>query len=266
MDEDEITQRLREAGHRPVPGEVRTGHLSRMRSAAPVVARPKRFGRLAVAAAAFAGFAVGSTGFAMAGALPDPAQGVAHDVLSVVQVEVPDRPQNRGQCISAAAKAHPGDEAAKAAAKDQCPKGKPAHAGEGKGKGKGRPDHAGVPGGPNGRPHDGDPCKGPPPWAGKGAKDATPEQKQAFEDQRGACGPDADDPAEAEAREEEQERQAEEQQEAEAREQAPPVAEQPPAAQPAAPQDPPAEGGAQQQGEAPPVDVPLEAEEDAGEG
>lgn len=197
MDENEITQRLREAGNRPVPGGVRSTHLTRMQAAVPVVEKQKRFGRLAVAAAAFVGFAVGSTGFAMAGALPDPAQAVAHDVLSVVQVQVPDRPDNRGQCISAAARANPNDAAAKQLAKDQCPKGKPSHAG--KGKAKGRPDHAGTPGGPNGIPHDADPCKGPPPWAGKGAKDLTPEDKQRMREQRAAdCGRDLDDATEDE--------------------------------------------------------------------
>lgn len=201
MDEDEITQRLRDAGDQPVPGEVRTSHLSQMHAATPVAEKQKRFGRLAVAAAAFVGFAVGSTGFAMAGALPDPAQQVAHDVLAVVQVDV-ENPRNRGQCISAAARANPDDEHAKAEAKAACPKGKPDHAGPPDGVGKGRPDHAGVPGGPNGIPHADDPCKGPPPWAGKGGK-ATPEEKQAFTEQRAACPPDDEDqPEEAEEVEE----------------------------------------------------------------
>lgn len=196
MDENEITQRLRQAGEQPVPGGVRADHLSRMHAAAPVVQREKRFGRLAVAAAAFVGFAVGSTGFAMAGALPAPAQGMAHDVLSVVQVDVPDRPDNRGRCVSAAARANRQDEVAKQAAKDACPKGKPAHAGQGKPgpAGKGKPAHAGAPGGPNGRPDEGDPCKGPPPWAGKGAKDMTPEDRRARQQERAAaCGRSVDD-------------------------------------------------------------------------
>lgn len=187
MDENEITQRLRDAGRQPVPREVRASHLSQMRSAAPVVEKQKRFGRLAVAAAAFVGFAVGSTGLAMAGALPDPAQGVAHDVLSVVQVEVPDRPDNRGRCVSAIANDPDLSPEEKKVAKDErCAKGKPDHAG--KGNGKGRPDGAGP---PDALMNDGDPCKGPPPWAGTGRP--SPGEEQAHEDARTTCAPD-DDP------------------------------------------------------------------------
>jgi hypothetical protein len=159
---DDLTDRLSALGSTRVPPDVRAEHLHAMHSvgAAP---QSRRFGRLAVAAAALVGFVVGSTGFAMAGALPDPAQGIAHNVLSVVQVDVPDRKPNRGACVSAAAKAHPEDEVAKQAAKDACPKGKP------EGMGKGKPD--GVPPGhagkaPRGANADGDPCTGKPPWAG----------------------------------------------------------------------------------------------------
>jgi hypothetical protein len=190
MDEHEITQRLRDAGDQPVPGDVRSTHLTRMHAVAPTVERPRRFGRLAVAAAAFAGFAVGSTGFAMAGALPDPAQQVAHDVLAVVQVDV-ENPRNRGQCIAAAARTNADDEAAKQAAKEACPKGgRPDHAGEGRGKGQGRPDGAGP---PAGHPHEGDPCKGPPPWAGQRGG-PTPDQQAT----RDACPPDEDEVLEPE--------------------------------------------------------------------
>lgn len=211
MDENEITQRLRDAGQQSVPGEVRSTHLHQMRAAGPIVEKTKRFGRLAVAAAAFAGFAVGSTGFAMAGALPAPAQGVAHDVLSVVQVEVPDRPNNRGACISAAARNPELDEAGKKAAKADCKakiepgrpdgvgKGRPDRSGQGKGRGKGGP--------PAERMDDGDPCKGPPSWAGKGPKGVTPEQKRA---ERAGCPAEAGEDPAAEAAEDvaEKEREA----------------------------------------------------------
>lgn len=190
MDENEITQRLRDAGERPVAGDVRADHLHRMQAATPATVRPKRFGRLAVAAAAFVGFAVGSTGFAMAGALPGPAQGVAHQVLSVVQVDVPNRKPNHGACVSAAAKAHPENEVARKAAKDACPKGTP------KGVGKGKPD--GVPPGhagkaPKGANADGDPCTGKPPWAGP----MSPEEKARLR-AGDACGRSQDDGIEAE--------------------------------------------------------------------
>jgi hypothetical protein len=278
MDENEITQRLRDAGRQQVPGDVRSTHLTRMHAAVPTVEQPKRFGRLAVAAAAVVGFTVGSTGFAMAGALPDPAQQVAHDVLSVVQVDV-ENPRNRGQCVSAIARDPNRTPEEKEAAKAECPQGKPDHAGEGRpdhaGEGNGRPDHAGVPGGPNGRPHAEDDCKGPPPWAGKGARDVTPEEKRAFQETRAACPDDDGDDAledeqerraealedqrdaEADALEEQQEREAE-QREAEQREaqaEAPEV-QQPPVEGPAT-QGPPEGTPAPPAPAGPPADVPA---------
>lgn len=108
-------------------------------------------------------------------------------MLSVVQIDV-ENPRTRGQCISAAARAHGDDEVGKHAAKGQCPKGKPDQAGEGKG--QGRPDHAGVPGGPNGVPHADDPCKGPPPWPGQGGNGLSAEERQAFHDARATCPDD----------------------------------------------------------------------------
>ena len=266
MDEHEITQRLRDAGRQRVPGDVRSTHLTQMHAATPTLERPKRFGRVAVAAAAIVGFTVGSTGFAMAGALPDPAQQVAHDVLAVVQVDV-ENPRNRGQCISGVARDTTLTPEQKADGKQRCKDAIQPGPPDGVGEGRGRPDHAGVPGGPNGVPHAGDPCKGPPPWAGKGAKDVPAEEKQAFEDARAACpDDDGDDAAEdqAEALEDEQERQAEaleRQQEAEA--QQPP---QPPVdpgadqrrqggAPEEAPAGPPAGGAPGEQ--VPPVEVPT---------
>lgn len=251
---DDLTQRLGALGSAPVADDVRDQHLHAMRAAAPAPAEHRGFGRLAVAAAAIVGFAVGSTGFAMAGALPDPAQGVAHDVLSVVQVDVPDRPQNRGACVSAAAKA--GDQAAKAA----CPKGgargtpgegKPDAKAKGKAKGTGvapgRPAEAGPH--PNADTSD---CKGKPAWAGD-KREATPEERAARE----ACPDDDQDELELE-----------EQHEAE-RPDAPdaPVAPATPAepatppAPPVDPADPPADPATPAQPDAPPAgtDTPDEA-------
>jgi hypothetical protein len=189
MDENEITQRLRDAGDQPVPGEVRATHLSQMHAATPVVEKPKRFGRLAVAAAAFVGFAVGSTGLAMAGALPDPAQNVAHDVLAIVNVNV-EKPANRGQCVSQIANDPNRTPEQKKGAKDlECPKGKPDHAGHGNGKAKGRPDGVGP---PEGHPNDGDPCKGPPRWAGN--KMTLAEKDEARAERATTCGRDIEAP------------------------------------------------------------------------
>jgi hypothetical protein len=185
---DDLTQRLGALGGAPVPDPVRDQHLHAMRAAAPApTAERRRFGRFAVAAAAIVGFAAGSTGFAMAGALPDPAQGVAHDVLSVVQVDVPDRPSGHGLCMSTAAKQT--DPAAKKAEQQACKEAKQAGTGE-----RGRSaDAPGKTGDAPGRPAEAGPhpnadtsdCKGRPAWAGtKGGPSA--EQRAA----RDACPPD----------------------------------------------------------------------------
>lgn len=188
-DHDDLTGRLGALGSVPVPDDVRADHLHAMRAADFPVAAPderRRFGRVAVAAAAIVGFVVGSTGFAMAGALPAPAQGVAHDVLSVVQVDVPDHPDNRGGCVSAAARTK--DRAAKAA----CPKGEAAGAGRSAdapghgGEARGRPAEAGPH--PNADTSD---CTGKPPWAGPKDR-AAREQAGAERDAHIAACPDRD--------------------------------------------------------------------------
>lgn len=191
-DRDDLTERLDQVGSQPIPDDLRARHLSAMHAAAPAPER-RRFGALAVGAAAFVGFLVGSTGFAMAGALPDPAQGVAHDVLSVVQVDVPDGEwRNRGECVSAAAQA--GDEAAK----DACPKGgRPAGTpggGEGGTPGQsGRPEKADKPAGPN---RDDDPCTGKPPWAGPKTDEEKAAARATCPDRADDADDDADDAAE----------------------------------------------------------------------
>ena len=254
MDENEITQRLRAAGEHPVPGEVRAGHLSQMHAATPAsTPQPKRFNRLAVAAAAFVGFAVGSTGFAMAGALPDPAQGVAHDVLSVVQVQVPDRPDNHGKCISTAAKLT--DPVEKRDAKELCKETHPpGRSGEAPGRSGDAPGRSGEAPGrkafpadhPNG---DGDDCTGKPPWAGKDGAPYTADAKAEF---NRSCGRDVDDePEEIEEPEIEAE-------EAEPAPQGDAPAE--------TPVGPPADGapGQQDEGTTPPVEVPAPIESETG--
>ncbi len=186
MDENELTNRLRALADETVPDAVRVAHLQRM---AATPADPTHgFGRAWVAAAAIVGFLAGSTGLAAAGALPDPAQDVAHDVLAVVQVDVPEG--KRGPCVSAIAKSDL-SQAEKKSAKDDCPKGGNGASG---GDGAGKSDEA-----PGSTKHADDPCKGKPPWAGK--KDLTTEQKDALKAERAAtCGTEreADDADELE--------------------------------------------------------------------
>ncbi len=192
MDENEIIDDLRRAGAEPVPADVERMHLARMSATTPAIGS-KRFGRLAVAGAAIVGFLAGSTGFAMAGALPDPAQGAAHDVLSVVQVEVPDRGERRGNgppdfILEDPCKGPPAwalekrkpteQEVADHEALRNSPECADADDGEGRPEGAGppegvgRPDGAGPPDGAGRPDHAGppqeildDPCKGPPAWA-----------------------------------------------------------------------------------------------------
>lgn len=195
MDHDELTDRIHALGEHPVPEATRRGHLHRMSLVA--TGREKRFGRLAVAGAAIVGFLAGSTGLAMAGALPAPAQDVAHDVLAVVQVDVPEG--HRGSCVSRAAKIE--DPVEKQAAKDACPKGgRPPWAGQPGA--DGRPGRSGeAPGKGGAGPHVDDPCRGRPPWAGPGLTPDEREQRKAdHAAARAAAGcpmdaePEAEDP------------------------------------------------------------------------
>lgn len=186
MDENELTDRIRAMGDEPVPDATRDAHLRRI--AATPVQPGRRFGRGWVAAAAIVGFLAGSTGLAAAGALPDPAQDVAHDVLAAVQVDVPDG--TRGSCVSKIAKSDLPKEDKKAA-KDGCPKG-------GRGSGEGDDEAPGKSGSAPGQTrHADDPCRGKPPWAGR--NDLTKAEKDELKAERAAaCGRDLDDEAEDE--------------------------------------------------------------------
>lgn len=197
--EDPTADRLRRLGTADIPSAVRTEHLQAMSASstddvAPAARREKRFGRLAVAMAAIVGFLAGSTGLAVAGALPDPAQDAAADVLSVVGLDVPaGKEGKRGPCVSAAAKL--ADPAEKQAAKDACPKGPfgngpdgaPGQSGEKPGKSGDRGRSADAPG-QVGKADD--PCRGRPPWAGH--HDLTDDEVAAAKAQREACPDDTD--------------------------------------------------------------------------
>ncbi len=241
MDETELTQRLRDLGTHPVPDDVTDRHTHRM-VAVPSAAPERRFGRFAVAAAAVVGFAFGSTGLAMAGALPDQAQDVAHDVLSTVNVDVPK--SNRGQCVSAIAKNPELSKDDKKAQKAACPKGGPPEGiGGGEGEGPGRsgeaPGRSGT--APGQTKHEGDPCRGKPPWAGN--KTMTDTEKADAKAARQACpDDDAEDATEdaADAAEDAAERAAEEAERRSEAGDAPPVV---PGTPPASENGPPPQAG-----------------------
>lgn len=183
MNDDEIRARLRSLGQEPIDEQTRAAHMRRM-AAGGVRAEPRRRGFVwaGIAAAAAVGFLAGSTGLAMADALPDPAQEVAHDVLRVVQVDVPQGKEGkRGPCMSQAAKIK--DKDAKKAAKDACPKGGGDESGDETGDGAGTPEQ--------GPPSASDPCHGRPPWAGPMSKEQRDAAKASAS--RANCPKDAED-------------------------------------------------------------------------
>ena len=190
MNDDEIRARLRAFGEEPIDEQTRAAHMRRMATGV-VVDEPRRRGFVwaGIAAAAVVGFLAGSTGLAMADALPDPAQEVAHDVLRVVQVDVPQGKEGkRGPCVAEAAKIK--DKDAKKAAKDACPQGGGDENGDESGDEGG--EQPGSPG--QGPPPAGDPCRGRPPWAGPMSKEQREAAKASAS--RANCPKDDDDEAE----------------------------------------------------------------------
>ena len=204
VNENDIRARLQALGQEPIDEQTRTAHMQRIAAGRAVVSEPRRRGLVwaGIAAAAVVGFLAGSAGLAMADALPNPAQEVAHDVLGAVQVDVPaGKEGKRGPCVAEAAKLK--DKDAKKAAMDACPKGgerpddsddpksdgAPGKSGEAPGHRSDAPGKSGQ--APGQTKHASDPCHGRPPWAGKMSKQERDAAKQAAS--REACPPDADD-------------------------------------------------------------------------
>jgi hypothetical protein len=186
VNDDELRARLRAFGEEPIDAQTRAVHQRLMAAAAGSGEREHRRGLVwaGIAGAAVVGFLAGSTGLAMADALPDPAQEVAHDVLGAVQVDVPEGKEGkRGPCVSEAAKIK--DKDAKKAAMDACPKGGPDNGGDDDGdQGQGPP------------PSD-DPCRGRPPWAGPMSK----EQREAAKESASRANCPDDEGGDADERE-----------------------------------------------------------------
>lgn len=156
-DFEPVESRLRSVGRQPVDHALEQRVLARAHRSRLTWLHSTK---LKVAAAVAGGFMIGSVGLASAGALPGPAQHVAHSALGVLGVHVPpgkDR-YNGPECGDVAnhgeyVDAHPDDPAA-----GKSPCGKPNRAV--KHPQRTGTDPAGVPG-DAGR-------KGPPPWAGQG--------------------------------------------------------------------------------------------------
>ncbi|GIU84178.1 MAG: hypothetical protein KatS3mg008_0953 [Acidimicrobiales bacterium] len=197
----DLEGRLRRLGAAPIDQSVRSRHLAAVRSA--LLAEGHAAGvpgswaspwrrRLRTAAAFAVGLLLGGTGLATAGALPGPAQDAAADVLSVFGLDVPRSTEgcpagktyrNHGEFVSEVASS--GGDAAEAA-RSAC--GKPLRGAEG-GTGKAR-DQEGA-GARTGRPGEKDPCRGRPPWAGKGLPEAEEARLEAERDR--ACADRADE-------------------------------------------------------------------------
>jgi hypothetical protein len=183
MSTDDLEDRLRRLGHTPIAPDVEAAHRRAIAQAAPSPARA-RFGWKAVALAALVGFFAGSTALASAGSLPDPAQDIAHGTLGAVGIDVPRSHEgcpegtsyrNHGEYI-AAVEAAGGD--VRGAAHSDC--GKPGHADKGKRGAKGAPGAT--------TDRDGDPCTGPPPWAGSHLDPAA--KAAAHAEREATCGPE----------------------------------------------------------------------------
>jgi hypothetical protein len=201
--EIELQERLRELGRRPIDADTQKLHLRRMNAGADSEPRWRGLVWVGIASAAVVGFLAGSTGLAMADALPNRAQRVAHDVLGAVEVDVPAGQEGkRGPCVAEAAKIK--DKDAKKAAMDACPKGSgddggngpagspnnsdaPGHSGDAPGHSGGAPGRSGS--APGQVKHTGDPCHGRPPWAGPMSKEQRDAAKQAAS--RAACPTDS---------------------------------------------------------------------------
>jgi len=186
MSTDDLEGRLRRLGQAPITPEVEAAHRH---SIAQAVSGPPRarFGWKAVALASVAGFFAGSTALAAAGSLPAPAQDVAHDTLGAVGISVPRSTEgcpegtsyrNHGEYVSAV-EASGGD--VRDAAHSEC--AKPVHSGKGNGNDK---EEGVAPGASPDR--DGDPCTGPPPWAGTHLDAEAREVARA--EREATCGPD----------------------------------------------------------------------------
>jgi len=179
---DDLIERLRSLGGQPIDPALQSAHLTAMAGVRP----SQVWTKVRVAAAFLAGLLIGGSGLAAAGALPDPAQNLAHSALAQVGVNVPQPDRYHGPECGSEAKANHGGyvQADKALAKSDC--GKPVHA-------------TGDRPGARGKSGDRGPCQGPPPWALD--KSMTDEQRATAQAEREAACPDDAEEGSAETEE-----------------------------------------------------------------
>lgn len=184
MEHHEIQDRLQRLGAHPIAPALQSAHLTAM------VPGGSRWGpKLRVAAAFLVGLLVGGSGLAAAGALPDPAQRVAHGVLDQVGIDVPNPERHHGPECGAEVKRNHGAYVRDDhdLAESDC--GKPV-------KGAGDKDDADEPEDAD-KAHDADkgPCQGAPPWASKGSASMTRDEKAAAQAERQSqCADDVGEP------------------------------------------------------------------------
>lgn len=176
----ELEGRLRAVGTQPIDPRLQSAHLTQMAGA---VQSSRRRAKVRVAGIVVAGVLVGSTSLAAAGALPDPAQHLAHRALDNVGVQVPNPPRYHGPECGAEVKKNHGayvrDD--KSMATSDC--GKKVKDDAGGGTDEPEEPEAEEPKAEKG------PCQGPPPWAGKDKASMTPEEKATAQAEREArCG------------------------------------------------------------------------------
>ena len=181
-DHDALVERLRALGEHPIDPALQAAHLTAMSAPRPAGIRPK----LRVAAAFLAGLLVGGSGLAVAGALPDPAQNLAHRAFKQAGIEVPqpERYHDDAECGPEVMANHGGYvRADRSKAQTECGKRvKGARGGPGE-RGANDPEGAG--------PAERGPCQGPPPWATDPS--LSPEAKATAQaERRAACGDDGE--------------------------------------------------------------------------
>lgn len=183
MDEHEdLRQRLRALGTQPIEPSLQSTHLTMLSAAGRRSLRPK----LRTAGVFLAGLLVGGSGLAVAGALPDPAQHVAHQAFGEVGVQVPDPERYHGPECGPDVKRNHGayvrDD--KGVARTEC--GKPVGGDKDELKGEEEEEEGGEPGAERAAKG---PCQGPPPWGGANKSSMTTDEKAAAQAARALeCG------------------------------------------------------------------------------
>jgi hypothetical protein len=183
MEQDPVLEeRLKALGTAPIDRGLESAHMTRMAGA---VRSSRRRAKLRVGGAVVAACFVATSGLAAAGALPDPAQHLAHRAFDSVGVGVPDPGRYHGPECGPDVKQNHGAYVRDDhdLATSQC--GKKIHTGQDGTSAEDEDQSSST--------ADDGPCQGPPPWAGHDAGSMSPEAKAKAQAERAAeCGDEAD--------------------------------------------------------------------------